>query len=268
VQVVLELLEMVQQEALHPYQHLQLTVVLAVLLATLLGLRVQAMEALAALVVGVVEQQALLEMVVLTGQTVAIRHQLRLLDLVELEVLLMDPLVMELHLLLEVLEVAEQVVVLVVFTLVAAVLARAVLEVPQEVLLEQILVAVAAQVAEEALSLAVMVVLVASGLFTYRSNAMPNFALLNKETVVDVFFCDEKIIAPYLFPEYQVIEETESTGRCYVGYTYTSGRFISDQPYPSWTLKNNNWVPPKKVPADGKIYNWNEENLNWIEVKN
>lgn len=96
---------------------------------------------------------------------------------------------------------------------------------------------------------------------------MPNFALVDKETVIDIFFCDEKVIAPYLFPEYKVIEETEMTGRCCIGYTFVKEKFIPNQPYPSWVLKNNNWVPPKNAPVDEKIYRWNEEIQDWIEVK-
>lgn len=38
-------------------------------------------------------------------------------------------------------------------------------------------------------------------------------------------------------------------------------------PFPSWTLDSEfNWQPPTPYPTDGKIYEWNEETLTWVEV--
>jgi hypothetical protein len=54
-----------------------------------------------------------------------------------------------------------------------------------------------------------------------------------------------------------------------IGYTYDADAdvFISEQPYPSWTLDNNyNWQPPTPRP-EGK-WSWDEENLMWQELKN
>ena len=55
-----------------------------------------------------------------------------------------------------------------------------------------------------------------------------------------------------------------------VGYTYDSVRdaFIAPQPYPSWTLVEDTcqWEAPVAYPADDKMYTWNEELTNWIEV--
>jgi len=53
------------------------------------------------------------------------------------------------------------------------------------------------------------------------------------------------------------------------GFTYdaTKDKFISPQPYPSWSLdENDDWRPPIAEPDDGKNYNWNEEITNWVEV--
>ena len=54
-----------------------------------------------------------------------------------------------------------------------------------------------------------------------------------------------------------------------IGYTYDSQRdaFIAPQPYPSWTLVEETcrWAAPVAYPTDGKLYNWNEETLTWIE---
>ena len=55
-----------------------------------------------------------------------------------------------------------------------------------------------------------------------------------------------------------------------VGYTYNSQRdaFIPPKPYPSWTLVEETcrWISPVAYPTDGKLYNWNEETLLWIEA--
>jgi hypothetical protein len=44
------------------------------------------------------------------------------------------------------------------------------------------------------------------------------------------------------------------------------------QPFPSWILKENNlgkyWDAPVKMPTDGKIYIWDEENILWKEYIN
>lgn len=55
-----------------------------------------------------------------------------------------------------------------------------------------------------------------------------------------------------------------------VGYTYDSVRdaFIPPKPYPSWTLNEQTclWDAPTPMPADGKLYEWAEGALSWMEV--
>jgi len=43
--------------------------------------------------------------------------------------------------------------------------------------------------------------------------------------------------------------------------------FIPPKPFNSWILDINNksWKAPIDYPSDGKNYDWNEENLTWIE---
>ena len=57
-----------------------------------------------------------------------------------------------------------------------------------------------------------------------------------------------------------------------VGYTYdaTNDVFYSPQPYPSWTLNETTWTwdAPVACPDDDKIYEWDEDTTNWIEVTN
>jgi len=54
-----------------------------------------------------------------------------------------------------------------------------------------------------------------------------------------------------------------------VGFTYdpVADVFIAPQPYPSWTLdENNDWQPPSAKPDDELEYRWSEEDLEWVAV--
>jgi hypothetical protein len=54
-----------------------------------------------------------------------------------------------------------------------------------------------------------------------------------------------------------------------IGYTYDVERdaFIPPKPYVSWTLNEDTclWESPISLPNDGKSYNWDEAQLQWIE---
>ena len=58
-----------------------------------------------------------------------------------------------------------------------------------------------------------------------------------------------------------------------IGFTYDAAKdkFIGIQPYPSWALDgNDDWQAPVAYPADGnedKVYRWNEDTTNWVEVE-
>ena len=55
-----------------------------------------------------------------------------------------------------------------------------------------------------------------------------------------------------------------------IGYTYDSTRdaFIPPKPFNSWILNETTclYEAPTIMPDDGKIYNWDEETLSWIEI--
>jgi hypothetical protein len=55
-----------------------------------------------------------------------------------------------------------------------------------------------------------------------------------------------------------------------VGHTYdfTRDAFYAPQPFASWTLNEDTcrWETPVAYPTDGKLYKWNEQELNWEEV--
>ena len=39
-----------------------------------------------------------------------------------------------------------------------------------------------------------------------------------------------------------------------------------ESPFPSWLWENKQWNPPVPRPEDDKCYEWDEENVNWLEV--
>lgn len=53
-----------------------------------------------------------------------------------------------------------------------------------------------------------------------------------------------------------------------IGYTFDGVGFAAPQPYASWTLNSNSylWEAPTPMPTDGKLYTWNEEDLEWVEI--
>ena len=56
-----------------------------------------------------------------------------------------------------------------------------------------------------------------------------------------------------------------------IGYTYDEelDAFYAPKPCASWTLNTTKfiWECPKAYPTDGKFYTWDEEDQNWIEVR-
>jgi hypothetical protein len=55
-----------------------------------------------------------------------------------------------------------------------------------------------------------------------------------------------------------------------IGFTYDRERdaFIAPKPFPSWVLNEDTclWNAPVDMPDDGKIYQWDEATVNWVEV--
>ena len=53
-----------------------------------------------------------------------------------------------------------------------------------------------------------------------------------------------------------------------IGFTYDSSRdaFIEPKPYNSWTLNETTclWESPVAYPSDGKSYEWDEDNKQWV----
>lgn len=51
-------------------------------------------------------------------------------------------------------------------------------------------------------------------------------------------------------------------------YDATNDVFYAQQPYASWTLNKTTWLweAPVAYPTDDKLYDWNEDKKEWIEI--
>ena len=112
---------------------------------------------------------------------------------------------------------------------------------------------------------------------------MAHYAFLDNNNVVTevITGIDETELIEGLDPETwygnfrgQVCKRTSYNGNIRgryagIGYTYdpVADIFVMPQPFVSWTLDENyDWQPPTPMPTDGKIYSWNEEELEWVAI--
>lgn len=55
-----------------------------------------------------------------------------------------------------------------------------------------------------------------------------------------------------------------------VGHIYDAQRdaFYEPKPFDSWSLNESTciWEAPVAMPTDGKLYEWNESSMSWVEI--
>jgi len=112
---------------------------------------------------------------------------------------------------------------------------------------------------------------------------MSHFAKVENGTVTQVIVAEQDVIDTGLFgtgwiqTSYNTYAGVHPEGRpmrknyAGIGYTYDSGKdaFYAPQPYPSWTLDETTcvWTSPTPMPSvEGKMYQWAEDTLNWVEI--
>ena len=102
---------------------------------------------------------------------------------------------------------------------------------------------------------------------------MAHFAKINLNTklveqviVAEQEFVD-KLLGTWIQTSYNGSIRKNYAG---VGHIYDFARdaFYAPQPFSSWTLNEDTctWEAPVAYPTDGKLYKWNEQELNWEEV--
>ena len=110
---------------------------------------------------------------------------------------------------------------------------------------------------------------------------MAHFAKIENGLVTQVIVAEQDVIDSGLFgtgwvqTSYNTHGGQHPEGRplrgnyAGIGYTYDqiNDVFYAPQPYASWTLSQSTWLweAPTPYPNDGKIYNWDESTLSWVE---
>jgi len=118
---------------------------------------------------------------------------------------------------------------------------------------------------------------------------MANFTLLKQNIVIAVIVVDNEVITNNGIEVEQLgIDFIESLNINYnydsikqtsynsnfrntyagIGFTYDSVNdvFISPKPYEDWTLVNYKWEAPIPYPNDNKLYSWNNNQWNLINI--
>ena len=104
---------------------------------------------------------------------------------------------------------------------------------------------------------------------------MAHFAKLNNNTVTEVIVSEKNFINSGLVGDEFLWVQTSYNGNfrknfAGVGDTYDKTRdaFIAAKPFPSWTLVEDTcqWTAPTAMPDDGKLYTWDEETQDWVEI--
>ena len=118
---------------------------------------------------------------------------------------------------------------------------------------------------------------------------MANFALIKESIVIAVIVIDNEVITNNgieveqlgvdfinslnIDYDYDTIKQTSYNSNfrnvyAGIGFTYDSVNdvFIAPQPYEDWILVNNKWEAPIPYPSDDKMYSWNDNKWNLINI--
>jgi hypothetical protein len=120
---------------------------------------------------------------------------------------------------------------------------------------------------------------------------MANFALIKDSIVIAVIVIDNEIITNNGIEveqlgidfidslniksiyDYDLIKQTSYNSNfrntyAGIGFTYDSINdvFISPKPYEDWILINYKWEAPIPYPSDNKMYSWNNNQWNLINI--
>jgi len=107
------------------------------------------------------------------------------------------------------------------------------------------------------------------------SNADTSTAQGDEKESIGIAFCERLLGGTWVKTSYNGNIRKNYAG---IGYTYDSGRdaFIPPKPFNSWVLNEITcrWDAPVAYPTDvgtpetPKMYSWNEETINWVEIIN
>ena len=105
------------------------------------------------------------------------------------------------------------------------------------------------------------------------SNADTSTAQGEEKESIGIAFCERLLGGTWVKTSYNGNIRKNYAG---IGYTYDKDRdaFIPPKPYASWVLDETTcrWNAPVAIPSDAgqgdppKMYTWDENTVNWIEV--
>ena len=107
------------------------------------------------------------------------------------------------------------------------------------------------------------------------SNADTSTAQGDEKESIGIAFCERLLGGTWVKTSYNGNIRKNYAG---IGYTYDKDRdaFIPPKPFNSWVLNETTclWDAPVAMPSDAgqgeppKMYSWNEETINWVEIIN
>ena len=102
--------------------------------------------------------------------------------------------------------------------------------------------------------------------FTYFAEIDKNDKVLRVIVADQAFIDSGKVGSPTNWVE-TTIDGSKRKNYAGIGYQYNKGldAFIPPKIYNSWILDDQTarWKPPIAKPNDGRLYNWNEDIVNW-----
>ncbi|MFN5251464.1 MAG: hypothetical protein ACK5DE_10470 [Bacteroidota bacterium] len=90
-----------------------------------------------------------------------------------------------------------------------------------------------------------------------------------------IVWCEETLGGEWVQTSYNTSGGVHSGGKfpihknyAGIGHHFDGIGFYAPQPYASWTLNSNSylWEAPIPMPTDGKLYEWNEDTQEWVEI--
>jgi hypothetical protein len=87
-------------------------------------------------------------------------------------------------------------------------------------------------------------------------------------------WCEANLGGTWIQTSYNTLGNQHPEGRplhknyAGIGYSWDGIGFAAPKPFDSWTLNQETylWEAPTPMPTDGKLYNWDEPTLAWVEV--
>ena len=99
---------------------------------------------------------------------------------------------------------------------------------------------------------------------------MTKFVKIINNKVINVIIADQTFINTLSDKDFFIEDDGTKFNKAGIGYAYDAVRnaFIAPKPFNSWLLNETTcqWEAPVAHPTDDKLYTWDENITNWVEV--